>query len=171
MPEPNALTVRSPYPLRLALAYVYLQFGILKLFPDLSPAEMIATQTIIKLSWSWLDAPTALFLLAIFEIVIGLGFLLDIWRRWMPWIFFAHMAGTFTPVFLLPELGFKIAPFAPTLEGQYILKNFVFVAAGWIVLGPQLEIPKLSRALLRIRGLRTRDSTSLDSSPALRSRT
>ena len=80
LPEPNPTPIRNPYLLRLALGLVYLHFGILKLFPDLSPAEMLATQTIIRLSWSWLDAPTALFLLAAFEISIGIGFLLDIGR-------------------------------------------------------------------------------------------
>jgi hypothetical protein len=39
-------------------------------------------------------------------------------------------------LFCLPELTFKFLPFAPTLEGQYILKNLIFVAAGWTVLFP-----------------------------------
>ena len=64
----------------------------------------------------------------------------------MPWIFFAHMLGTIMPLFLLPELVFKFAPFGPTMEGQYILKNIVFVAAGWTVLAPRFEVPKFSFA-------------------------
>ena len=139
--EARSSEPRDPWLLRLALGLVYLHFGLLKLFPDLSPAEMIASQTVMRLSWGWLDARTALALVAWFEIAIGLGFLLDVARRWMPWIFFVHMAGTMLPLFLLPELVFKIAPFAPTLEGQYILKNLVFVAAGWTVLAPRLELP------------------------------
>ncbi len=46
------------------------------------------------------------------------------------------MFGTFMPLFVLPEFTFKIAPFAPNVEGQYIFKNVVFVAAGWTVLLP-----------------------------------
>ncbi len=46
------------------------------------------------------------------------------------------MIGTFSPIVVLPELAFKIFPFAPTMEGQYILKNVVFVAAGWGLLAP-----------------------------------
>jgi hypothetical protein len=40
------------------------------------------------------------------------------------------------PLFVLPEFTFKFAPFGPTLEGQYILKNTVFLAAGLTVLWP-----------------------------------
>jgi hypothetical protein len=46
-------------------------------------------------------------------------------------IFILHMLGTFLPVFLLPELAFKYVPLAPNLVGQYIIKNLVFIAAGW----------------------------------------
>ncbi len=138
---------RSSAPLRIALGIIYLHFGILKLFPDLSSAEMIAGQTIMRLSWSWLDTHTAVLVLAIFECAIGLAFLFGIGRRWMPLVFFAHMAGTAVPLFVLPELVFKIAPFAPTLEGQYILKNLVFVAAGWIVLVPEMRLGELWESL------------------------
>lgn len=140
---------RSSNLLRIALGFVYLHFGLLKLFPDLSPAEMLASQTIMRLSWSWIDATTALRLLAVFECGIGLGFLFNVARRWLPFVFFLHMAGTMLPLFVLPELVFKIPPFAPTLEGQYILKNLVFVAAGWTVLAPRLALPRMPLALRR----------------------
>lgn len=134
--DPN----RAPSPslLRWTLGFVYFYFGLLKFFPDLSPAELIATQTIIKLSWAKLDAGTALRLLAYLECAIGLGFLADRWRRLIIPLFFVHMVGTFLPLFLLPELTFKVAPFAPTFEGQYILKNLVFTAAGWTLLLPEI---------------------------------
>lgn len=128
---------RSPVFLRIALGIVYLHFGILKFFPDLSPAEMLASQTVMHLSWSWLDARTAMLALAVGECAIGLAFLFNVAPRWLPIVFFAHMLGTCSPLFILPELTFKIAPFAPTLEGQYILKNLVFIAAAWTVLVPR----------------------------------
>jgi len=31
---------------------------------------------------------------------------------------------------------FKFAPFAPTLEGEFIFKNLVFIAVGWTLLNP-----------------------------------
>jgi uncharacterized membrane protein YphA (DoxX/SURF4 family) len=134
----NAAPARSIVVLRLALGFVFLYFGLLKLFPDLSPAEMIATQTIMRLSLQWLDAHTALRLLALLEIAIGLGFLLNLAPRWLLVPFLVHMVGTAVPLFVMPEYCFKIAPFAPSLEGQYIIKNLVLAAAGWVVLAPGL---------------------------------
>lgn len=135
---------RSPEFLRVALGIVYLHFGFLKFFPDLSPAETIASQTIMILSMNLVDAHAALLLLGLFECAIGLGFLFGVARLWLPFIFLLHMVGTALPLFVLPEFAFKIAPFAPTLEGQYILKNLVFVAAGWTVLVPRLAFSKPS---------------------------
>jgi hypothetical protein len=42
--------------------------------------------------------------------------------------------GTLSPVVLFPNEVFLRAPFAPTLEGQYIIKNFVLIS-GALVLG------------------------------------
>jgi hypothetical protein len=44
------------------------------------------------------------------------------------------MLGTITPLFLFPGEAFTRFPYAPSLEGQYIIKNIVLVSAG-IVLG------------------------------------
>lgn len=122
--------------LRYALGLVYFHFGVLKFFPDLSPAEMLATQTVMSVTLHWLDANTALWYLAILECSIGLGLIFNVVPRITFVLFIAHMIGTFMPLFVLPEFTFKIAPFAPNVEGQYILKNIVFVAAGWTVLLP-----------------------------------
>ena len=45
-----------------------------------------------------------------------------------------QMLGTITPIFLFPRETFLHAPYAPTLEGQYIIKNIVLICAG-LVLG------------------------------------
>jgi hypothetical protein len=42
--------------------------------------------------------------------------------------------GTLTPLFFFPADTFTRFPYAPTLEGQYIIKNLVLVSAG-LVLG------------------------------------
>ena len=138
MPNRSVYSYRSPTFLRLALGYVYLHFGFLKFFPDLSPAEMIATQTVMAFTMHLLDASTSQFYLAILECTIGLGLLFNIFPRLVFGLFVFHMFGTFLPLFLLPEFTFKIAPFAPNLEGQYIFKNVVYVAAGWTVLMPEI---------------------------------
>lgn len=126
----------SPLLLRLALGLVFFHFGFLKFFPDLSPAEMLASQTIMRLSGGELDARTAMWWLACLECTIGLGFLFNVGLRWVSALFMLHMIGTFMPLFVLPELAFTVGPLGLTLEGQYIMKNLVFVAAGWTVLLP-----------------------------------
>lgn len=135
---------QSPTFLRLALGFVYLHFGLLKFFPDLSPAELIATQTVMCMSFHWFDAHSALFTLALLETAIGLGLIFNVFPRVTFALFLLHMAGTFSPLFVLPEFTFKIAPFAPNIEGQYIFKNIVFVAAGWTVLLPSILPPRSS---------------------------
>ncbi len=136
--------------LRLAVGFVYFYFGFLKFFPDLSPAELLASQTIVRMSSGLLDASTALWWLGVMECTIGLAFLFNCGLQYVFFLFLAHMAGTFAPLFILPELTFKIAPFAPTTEGQYIFKNVVFVAAGWTVLLPAVRA-HWKRTLERIR--------------------
>jgi uncharacterized membrane protein YphA (DoxX/SURF4 family) len=125
--------------LRLTLGFVYFFFGFLKFFPDLGPAELLGSLTVMRISSYGLNADTALRLLAILECAIAVGFLFQICLRLVSVLFFLHMLGTFLPLLFLPELTFKFFPFAPTLEGQYILKNLVFLAAGWTILVPHLR--------------------------------
>jgi len=49
-------------------------------------------------------------------------------------LLFVQMLGTLTPLVLFPGEVFARVPYAPTLEGQYIIKNAVLISAA-IVLG------------------------------------
>lgn len=129
----------APTFLRLSAGFVYFFFGFLKFFPDLSPAELIASQTLMRLSFGMLDANTALFLLAVMECTIGLSFLFNIFMPWLFFLFLFHQAMTFTALFIFPEITFKIAPFAPTMEGQYVFKNLISLSAGWTVMLPGVK--------------------------------
>jgi hypothetical protein len=44
-----------------------------------------------------------------------------------------QMLGTITPLFLFPAETFTQFPYAPTLEGQYIIKNIVLVSAAIVI--------------------------------------
>ena len=46
----------------------------------------------------------------------------------------AGVLGTMTPLVFFPHEVFTRVPYAPTMEGQYIIKNIVLVSAG-LVLG------------------------------------
>lgn len=120
--------------LRLALGVVFLWFGALKLIPGLSPAEDLAGRTIEALTFGIVPAAVALPVLALWEVAIGVGLLIGRWMRVTLLLLFVQMAGTVTPLFLFPSETFSQFPFVPTLEGQYIIKNVVLVAAA-IVLG------------------------------------
>lgn len=138
--EPPLAKRSSPWTerdlIRLSLGYIYFHFGFLKFFPDLSPAEILASYTSMKISGFMMDASSALLAIAVFECLIGLGFLFEWGMKWVGVMFGLHMLGTFLPLFLLPEFTYKFFPFAPTTEGQYILKNLVLITAGWAVLAP-----------------------------------
>lgn len=122
-----------------ALGLVYFHFGLLKFFEDLSPAEVLASETLHRLSWSLLEARSSLTFLGIVEVGLGVALFFDLFRKWTFYAFVAHMLGTFIPLFLLPEFAFKIAPFAPSFEGQYILKNLAILTAGWALLKPNIH--------------------------------
>lgn len=136
--ELTAQTASPPAPtfLRLSAGFIYFYFGFLKFYPDLSPAELLAGQSIMHVTNYRVDAATALWWLAVIECIIGLCFLFKIGMRWLFFVFMGHQLSTFIPLFIFPELTFKFAPFAPTLEGQYIFKNLISIAAGWTVLLP-----------------------------------
>lgn len=120
--------------LRFALGIVFFWFGALKLFPGASPAEDLAARTIAALTMGVVPSSVALPVLAVWEMAIGVGLFIGRWMRLTLLLLFVQMLGTITPLILFPAETFTIFPLAPTLEGQYIIKNVVLVAAA-IVLG------------------------------------
>ena len=120
--------------LRLSLGLVFFWFGFLKFFPGLSPAQDLATRTIEILSFGLLTPDVSIYILAVWECLIGLGLLLGRFMRVTLLLLFLQMLGTITPIFLFPHEVFLRIPYAPTLEGQYIIKNMVLISAG-LVLG------------------------------------
>jgi uncharacterized membrane protein YphA (DoxX/SURF4 family) len=129
--------------LRLALGAVFFWFGVLKFFPGASPAEELAGRTIETLTFGAISQDAALMILAVWEVAIGIGLFLGRWMRAVLLLLFVQMLGTITPLFLFPSETFTVFPIAPTLEGQYIIKNVVIVASA-IVLGATVRGGELS---------------------------
>jgi uncharacterized membrane protein YkgB len=115
--------------LRVAIGIVFVWFGALKFFPGVSPAE-----DLIRLSLSAI-VPMGFFIpfLALWEVVIGLGFITGKYMRATLLLLALQMVGTVSPVFLTPDQVFVQFPFALTLEGQYIIKNLVLFAGAMVV--------------------------------------
>ena len=119
--------------LRIGLGVVFLWFGILKFFPGASPAEVLAARTIQTLSGGIIGPSVSLPMLATWESLIGLGLLTGRFLRATLLLLVVQMFGTLTPLVLFPAETFTVFPFAPTLEGQYIIKNVVLVGAAMVV--------------------------------------
>ena len=119
--------------LRVALGIVFLWFGFLKYFPGVSSEEEIATRTISALTLGLMPVHVSRVLLATWECAIGLGLLTNKALRITLLLLFAQMLGTLLPLVLFPAETFARFPAVPTLQGQFIIKNFVLIAAAIVV--------------------------------------
>ena len=126
--------------LRISLGMVFTWFGALKFFPYLSPAETLAQQTLEILTFGMISPELGIRILAVWECLIGVGLLLGKGLRLVLLLLAFQMIGAMSPVVLFPEQVFQIVPWAPTLEGQYIVKNLVLISAA-IVVGAAVERP------------------------------
>lgn len=111
---------------RLGLFVVFFWFGALKVI-GMSPASPMV-QALCERTLPFMAFSTFIVLFGLFECLIGILFLVRGAERLVIPLLFIHMATTFMPlVFLAGETwsGFLM----PTLEGQYIIKNLVLIAA------------------------------------------
>ena len=120
--------------LRYALAVIFILFGILKPL-GFSPAAPLVRDTVAFLPLGTPDLWVAV--IGWWEVAIGVCFL---WRRTIRvaiGLLALQMVGTLMPLVLLPEATFQPGryPWAPTLEGQYIIKNLLIIAAAMVVGG------------------------------------
>jgi uncharacterized membrane protein YphA (DoxX/SURF4 family) len=142
--------------LRISLGVVFFWFGILKFFPGLSPAQELATRTIALLTFGVVSPGMAILVLAAWETAIGLALIFGVFLRATLLLLLLQMLGTITPLFLFPAETFVRVPYAPTLEGQYIIKNVVLLSAA-IVIGATVRGGGLvsDRAVARIEPSKT----------------
>lgn len=115
--------------MRLGLGIVFFWFGALKLVPGLSPAEDLVRNTVY-----FFNPDLFLPVLAIWEMLIGLGLIFGKYMRLTLLLLFLQMPGTALPLLLLPQVTWTVFPFGLTLEGQYIIKNLALIGAA-LVLG------------------------------------
>jgi uncharacterized membrane protein YkgB len=122
--------------LRVSLGTVFIWFGALKPL-GLSPAQELVERTVY-----WADPAWFIPFLGVWEVAIGVGLLFRPLLRAAILLLFLQMPGTVMPLFLLPEVCFTIVPYAPTLEGQYIIKNLVLISAAIVVGGTVRRRPE-----------------------------
>lgn len=78
--------------------------------------------TMPAMSWD-----TFIVLFAIYEMIIGIAFIIPRLERLAIALIIPHMVMTALPLFFLPAMTW-VGFFTPTLEGQYIIKNLVIIA-------------------------------------------
>jgi len=110
---------------RIALFIVFFWFGILKIIGT-SPANQMVmdlmNSTLPFMTWS-----TFIILFSIYEMIIGISFLIPRCERLAMALLIPHMIMTFLPLIFLTDMTWQ-GMFTPTLEGQYIIKNLIIIA-------------------------------------------
>lgn len=120
--------------LRFSLAVIFIWFGALKPL-GLSPAAPLVLATV---AWMPFFAPeTWLAVIGWWEVAIGVTFLFHGTIRLAIALLALQMGGTFMPLVMLPDITFQAGhfPYAPTMEGQYIVKNLLILSAALVVGG------------------------------------
>lgn len=120
--------------LRGSLALIFIWFGVLKPL-GLSPAAPLVAATV---GWMPLFTPqTWVSIIGWWEVAIGITFLFHRTLRIAIGLLAFQMVGTFLPLLILPHVVFQSGhiPYAPTMEGQYIVKNLLIISAALVVGG------------------------------------
>jgi len=128
--------------LRISLGLVFLGFGVLKFFPGASPAEALVVRTIDALSFGLVTGTGAVVLTAVAECFIGITLVTGRLLKTGLVVLAGSMVGIMSPLVLFFT---DLFPGTPTIEGQYVAKDIVLVAAGLVVaaraLGARLVSP------------------------------
>lgn len=118
--------------LRISLGVVFLWFGLLKIF-DVSPVSGLVAKTIY-----WFDPDVVVPALGAFEVFVGTCLVAGRLMRIALPLLVLQMAGTFMVLVLLPDVAFRDSnPFLLTVEGEFVVKNLVLLAAA-LVIGSRL---------------------------------
>ena len=104
-----------------------LWFGGLKFFNHLSPAEDLAKNTVQMLTFGFIPSNISIILLAVWETLIGVLLILNVFRKPVIILVLVHL--TFTPLLFFPNQSFNHSPLVLTLLGQYIFKNVIIIGA------------------------------------------
>ncbi len=127
------LTQNAMNLLRISIGIIYVWFGALKYFPNLSPADQLAKDTIHLITFGLIPSSVSIILLAVWETALGIVLIAGVWKRTVFYILLLHMLCTFVPLFFFVDVSFTNSPYAFTLVGQYIMKNLIIIAAALVL--------------------------------------
>lgn len=110
---------------RIALFTIFFWFGLLKVI-DASPANPLV-ESLLQKTLPFISFESFIAGFGFYEMAIGLFFIIPGLERLAIALLVPHMIAAFLPLVFLSEITWK-SFLIPTLEGQYIIKNFVIVA-------------------------------------------
>ena len=139
-----ALQRYSIFIARASLFVVFFWFGILKLFHT-SPANPLV-EGLLARTLPFITFPKFILLFGIYEMLIGIIFLLPGFERLAIALLIPHMITTILPLILLPTITWQ-GLLTPTLEGQYIIKNILIIACAVVVGTRLMPVNPLTRVL------------------------
>lgn len=119
--------------LRISMGLIFLGFGVLKFFPGVSPASGLVEATITRMSFGLVPPELGLIVTAVLECAIGISLILQRWVRLTVYLLIGELIGILSPLVLLPGRMFSGPFHAPSLEGQYVLKDIILVAAAMVI--------------------------------------
>ncbi len=110
---------------RFALFVVFFWFGILKIIGT-SPANPMVMD-LMHVTLPFMTWEVFIVLFSIYEMIIGITFLIPRLERLAFVLLIPHMVMTMLPLIFLRVMTWQ-GFLTPTLEGQYIIKNLVIIA-------------------------------------------
>jgi len=142
----HQLVLHSISALRIAVGAIFLGFGSLKYFPGVSPAQNLTEATTHILFLGLIPGRVALVGIATLECFIGVCLLANQWMRLAVWLLAVEFVGVLAPLALLPGRLFAGPHNAPTLEGQYVLKDVILVTAALVIVAGTFRGGQLVRS-------------------------
>ncbi|MGI8715945.1 MAG: hypothetical protein ACR2NR_22750 [Solirubrobacteraceae bacterium] len=132
--------------LRIAVGLIFLGFGVLKYFPGVSPAQNITEATTHILFFGLVPGRVCMIFVATLECFIGASLIAGRPMRVALWLLAIEFVGILSPLVLLPARLFSGPHHAPTLEGQYVLKDIILVGAAMVIAAATFRGGRLVRS-------------------------
>ncbi len=120
---------------RVSMGGMFVWLGLLK------QAGLKTTTSLLAHTIYWGPPDVIVPLLGWWEVAIGICLLVRPFIRMALLLLLVRLPGTLLALILLPEICFEHMPFAPTPEGQYLIKDMILFTAA-IVVGGTVRIEK-----------------------------
>jgi len=119
---------------RFALFVIYFWFGLLKVLGESPAGTMVKDLFGLTISqmMSFLSFEQFFLGFAIFEMIIGVLFLVPRFEKVAFILLILHLISTALPLFMMGDMIWA-KDLVPTLEGQYIIKNLALLGLGLFI--------------------------------------